>query len=71
MAWSFDESRLGYGSLWRGATVKGGTDDANDESMIATAFYRLGVWDDEPDDLRQAEFDDFGNRQAEIAGRLL
>ncbi|MCA9137498.1 MAG: PSD1 domain-containing protein, partial [Planctomycetales bacterium] len=28
-----------------------------DDSLDATAFYRLGVWDDEPDDARQAEFD--------------
>ena len=28
-----------------------------DDSLTATAFYRLSVWDDEPDDGRQAEFD--------------
>ena len=33
-------------------------DDASDESVMATAFYRLGVWDDEPDDSQQAEFDE-------------
>src|SRR5262245_31090374 len=32
--------------------------DAGDDGLIATAFYRLGVWDDEPDDARQAEFDE-------------
>jgi hypothetical protein len=32
-------------------------DQVTDESVTATAFYRLGVWDDEPDDKRQAEFD--------------
>jgi hypothetical protein len=32
-------------------------DPATDAARTATAFYRLGVWDDEPDDLRQAEFD--------------
>jgi hypothetical protein len=31
---------------------------ATDDSLTATAFYRLGVWDDEPDDRRQAEYDD-------------
>jgi Protein of unknown function (DUF1553)/Protein of unknown function (DUF1549)/Planctomycete cytochrome C len=31
--------------------------DATDDARIATGFYRLGVWDDEPDDARQAEFD--------------
>jgi hypothetical protein len=33
-------------------------DRVTDESIIATGFYRLGVWDDEPDDGRQAEFDE-------------
>jgi mono/diheme cytochrome c family protein len=28
-----------------------------DASITATGFYRIGVWDDEPDDLKQAEFD--------------
>ncbi len=32
-------------------------DDADDDALIATGFYRLGVWDDEPDDARAAEFD--------------
>ncbi len=27
------------------------------DSLIATGFYRLGVWDDEPDDKRMAEYD--------------
>ncbi|HND51867.1 MAG TPA: PSD1 and planctomycete cytochrome C domain-containing protein, partial [Pirellulaceae bacterium] len=31
--------------------------DADGTSRMATGFYRLGVWDDEPDDARQAEFD--------------
>jgi hypothetical protein len=29
-----------------------------DESIIATAFFRLGVWDDEPDDPKQAKYDE-------------
>ncbi len=33
-------------------------DDVSHESVIATGFYRLGVWDDEPDDRRQAEYDE-------------
>ena len=32
-------------------------DDSNRDSIIATGFYRLGVWDDEPDDKRMAEYD--------------
>ena len=30
-----------------------------DDSITATAFYRLGPWDDEPADKRQAEWDEF------------
>ena len=29
-----------------------------DEEIVATGFYRLGVWDDEPDDKREAEMDE-------------
>ncbi|MBS0208686.1 MAG: DUF1553 domain-containing protein [Planctomycetes bacterium] len=32
-------------------------DEVTDDSLIATGYYRLGVWDDEPDDARMAEFD--------------
>ncbi len=32
-------------------------DTVTDHSLIATGFYRIGVWDDEPDDAKQAEFD--------------
>lgn len=32
--------------------------DANAETRIATGFYHLGIWDFEPDDAQQAEFDD-------------
>jgi hypothetical protein len=32
-------------------------DPVTDDGRTATAFYRIGVWDDEPDDARQAEFD--------------
>lgn len=31
--------------------------DGGDVGWVATGFYRLGVWDDEPDDKRAAEFD--------------
>ncbi|MDB5313108.1 MAG: hypothetical protein JWO38_7310 [Gemmataceae bacterium] len=31
--------------------------DATDDTLIATGFYRLGVWDSEPDDGRAAEFE--------------
>ncbi len=33
--------------------------DGNNESLIATGYYRLGIWDDEPADPEQARFDEF------------
>ena len=33
-------------------------DDATAESIVATGFYRLGAWDDEPTDRLQARFDE-------------
>ncbi|MEQ8787744.1 MAG: PSD1 and planctomycete cytochrome C domain-containing protein [Pirellulaceae bacterium] len=33
-------------------------DEPSPESIIATGYYRLGIWDDEPVDRLQAEFDD-------------
>ncbi len=33
-------------------------DEVTPETVIATGFHRIGVWDDEPDDKRQAELDD-------------
>lgn len=32
--------------------------DAAGDGLAATAYYRLGIWDDEPADLKQAQFDD-------------
>jgi hypothetical protein len=32
-------------------------ENVTDDSLIATGFYRLGVWDDEPDDKKAADFD--------------
>ncbi len=34
-------------------------DQVTDDSMIATGYYRLGTWDDEPADPLQARYDDF------------
>lgn len=33
--------------------------DASFESIVATGYYRLGIWDDEPTDTDQAVYDDF------------
>ncbi len=33
-------------------------DEPTLESMIATGYYRLGIWDDEPTDVLQAQYDD-------------
>jgi lysozyme family protein len=35
MPWTFEESRAGYGNLWRTATVKGGADSQNAETFAA------------------------------------
>ncbi len=32
-------------------------ENVTDDSLIATGFWRLGVWDDEPDDKKTAEYD--------------
>ena len=34
-------------------------DEVTDESIIATGYYRLGIWDDEPADPLQARYDEF------------
>ncbi len=34
-------------------------DQVTDDSMIATGYYRLGIWDDEPADPLQARYDEF------------
>jgi cytochrome c553 len=34
-------------------------DEVTDDSIIATGYYRLGIWDDEPADPLQARFDQF------------
>lgn len=46
-------------------------DEVTAESIIATGYYRLGVWDDEPDDARQAEFDDLADVVATTGEALL
>ena len=32
--------------------------DGNGDALVATAYYRLGIWDDEPADMLQAQYDD-------------
>ena len=45
--------------------------DSDDDSRTATAFYRLGVWDDEPDDSRQAEFDELDDIMVTMGAAFL
>ncbi len=45
--------------------------DANGETRTATGFYRLGVWDDEPDDKRQAEFDELDDVMVTIGASFM
>ncbi len=42
-----------------------------DDSLAATAFYRLGVWDDEPDDPRQADADELDDIVSTTSSALL
>jgi cytochrome c553 len=46
-------------------------DAVTDDSLTATAFFRLGVWDDEPDDKRQAEFDELDDMLATTSNAFL
>jgi hypothetical protein len=43
----------------------------SDDALTATAFYHLGVWDDEPDDKRQAEFDELDDMLATTSNAFL
>ena len=45
--------------------------EAGDAGAIATGFYRLGVWDDEPDDPVLAEFDERDDMLSTIGSALL
>ncbi len=46
-------------------------DDPTLESMTATGFYRLGIWDDEPADPLQARFDEFDDLVTTIGQGLM
>lgn len=45
--------------------------DGDAESRCATGFLRMGIWDDEPDDKRQAEFDELDDVQVTIGATFL
>ena len=55
---SFNENKP-YDRFVREQIAGDELDDATRDSIVATAFYRLGVWDDEPDDKRMALFEGF------------
>jgi uncharacterized protein DUF1553/uncharacterized protein DUF1549/cytochrome c/3-keto-disaccharide hydrolase len=42
-----------------------------DDALAATAFYRLGVWDDEPDDPRQADADELDDIVSTASSAIL
>jgi hypothetical protein len=42
-----------------------------DDSLSATGYYRLGVWDDEPDDGKQAKADEFDDIVSTTASAML
>ncbi len=45
--------------------------DATASSIIATGFYRIGVWDDEPDDVEQSTFDELDDMVRTISEGFL
>lgn len=45
--------------------------DTSAEARTATGFYRVGVWDDEADDRRQAEFDDLDDVLVTVGASML
>ncbi len=46
-------------------------DDVTPESIIATGYYRLGIWDDEPADPEQAWYDDMDDVLATTSQSML
>ncbi|MHC5005280.1 MAG: DUF1549 domain-containing protein, partial [Planctomycetota bacterium] len=46
-------------------------DEVTLETMIATGYYRLGIWDDEPTDVLQAQYDDLDSVLATTAQVVL
>ncbi|HMC09695.1 MAG TPA: PSD1 and planctomycete cytochrome C domain-containing protein, partial [Pirellulaceae bacterium] len=46
-------------------------DPVTDDSLSATGYYRLGVWDDEPDDGIQAKADEFDDIVSTTASAML
>jgi hypothetical protein len=67
---AFNEDRP-YDQFVREQVAGDELDRVTDDSLIATAFYHLGVWDDEPDDARQAEFDDLDDMLSVTATAFL
>jgi len=45
--------------------------DVTPDAITATAFYRLGPWDDEPDDVRQAMFDGYDDMLSTVGSAFL
>ncbi len=48
---------LPYDQFVREQLASDELEDASADAIVATGFYHLGPWDDEPDELLQAEFD--------------
>jgi mono/diheme cytochrome c family protein len=46
-------------------------DQVTDETLIATGFGRLGVWDDEPDDKANAEFEHYDDLVSTVGQSML
>jgi hypothetical protein len=67
---SFNEDKP-YDQFIREQLAGDELEQVTDASLSATAFFRLGVWDDEPDDARQAEFDELDDMVSVTATAFL
>ncbi len=67
---SFNEDKP-YDQFVREQIAGDELDTVTDASLVATAFYRLGVWDDEPDDARQAEFDNLDDMLSTLGSAFM
>jgi len=57
---SFNEDKS-YDQFLREQLAGDELDEVTEETIIATGYYRLGVWDDEPADPVQARYDEWDN----------
>lgn len=67
---AFNEDRP-YDRFLREQLAGDEIDPTNPEALIATGFYRLGIWDDEPVDPKQARYDGLDDVIATVGQTML